>query len=176
MKRRPSRCFTCKRDNSHFLRYLKNPSIMLLGIILVFFFFFKKIGFDISCNFMQFAWNVIFYFLGKFLEYSFLFFLENRIWHSMQICLLRRQFAWNVISYFLCVCVCVGGGGGVGEGNKKNIINLSSAEFAHRVLSVIWAGQFVIYINLKRVISPWCEKKELFCFVFFWGGGGVRGW
>ena len=30
-----------------------------------------------------------------------------------------------------------GGGGGVGEGNKKNIINLSSAEFAHRVLSVI---------------------------------------
>ena len=29
MKRRTSRCFTCKRDNSHFLCYLKNLSIML---------------------------------------------------------------------------------------------------------------------------------------------------
>ena len=30
MKRRTSRCFACKRDNSYFLRYLKNPSIMPL--------------------------------------------------------------------------------------------------------------------------------------------------
>ena len=35
MKRKTSRCFTCKRDNSHFLRYLKNPSIMPLGVFLV---------------------------------------------------------------------------------------------------------------------------------------------
>ena len=40
-------------------------------------------------------------------------------------CLLRRQFAWNVRSYFL------------GKKKKsKNIINLSSAEFTHSVLSV----------------------------------------
>ena len=35
MKRRTSRCFTCKRDNSSFLCYLKSPSIMLLGVFLV---------------------------------------------------------------------------------------------------------------------------------------------
>ena len=35
MKRRASRCFPLKRDNSHFLHYLKNPSIMSLGIFLV---------------------------------------------------------------------------------------------------------------------------------------------
>ena len=34
MKKRTSRCFPCKRDNSHFLHYLKNPSIMLLGVFL----------------------------------------------------------------------------------------------------------------------------------------------
>ena len=33
--KRTSRYFTCKRDNSYFLRYLKNPSIMPLGIFLV---------------------------------------------------------------------------------------------------------------------------------------------
>ena len=35
------------------------------------------------------------------------------------------------------MCVCVGGGGGGGwgrEGNKKNIINLSPAELAERVV------------------------------------------
>ena len=32
------------------------------------------------------------------------------------------------------VCVCVGGGGGVGGG--ENIINLSSAEFAQRVVKI----------------------------------------
>ena len=42
MKRRTSRCFTCKRDNS----YSKNPSIMPLGVFLVF----KKTGFVISCK------------------------------------------------------------------------------------------------------------------------------
>ena len=36
-ERRTSRCFMCKRDNSHFLCYFKNPSIMPLGIFLVFF-------------------------------------------------------------------------------------------------------------------------------------------
>ena len=35
VKRRTSRCFTCKRDNSYFLRYLKNLSIMPLGVFLV---------------------------------------------------------------------------------------------------------------------------------------------
>ena len=35
MKRRTSRCFTCKRDSSHFLPYLKNPSIMPLAVFLV---------------------------------------------------------------------------------------------------------------------------------------------
>ena len=30
MKRRTSRCFICKRDNSHFLRYLKNLFIMIM--------------------------------------------------------------------------------------------------------------------------------------------------
>ena len=34
MKERTSRCFPCKRDNSHCL-HLKNPSIMPLGIFLV---------------------------------------------------------------------------------------------------------------------------------------------
>ena len=34
MKRRTSRCFTCKRDNSYFLCYLENLSIMPLGIFL----------------------------------------------------------------------------------------------------------------------------------------------
>ena len=31
----------------------------------------------------------------------FLFFLENRIWHFLQIVSFRRQFAWSVRSYFL---------------------------------------------------------------------------
>ena len=35
MKRRTSRCYTCKRDNTHFLHCLKNPSIMPIGIFLV---------------------------------------------------------------------------------------------------------------------------------------------
>ena len=35
MKRRTSRCFTCKRDNSYSLRYLKSQSIMQLGVFLV---------------------------------------------------------------------------------------------------------------------------------------------
>ena len=35
MKRRTSRGFTCKRDNSYFLLYLKNSSIMPLGVFLV---------------------------------------------------------------------------------------------------------------------------------------------
>ena len=34
MKRRTSRCFQCKRDNSHF-HYFKNPSKIPLGIFLV---------------------------------------------------------------------------------------------------------------------------------------------
>ena len=37
MTRRTSRCFTCKRDNSHFLPYLKSLSIMLSGVFLVVF-------------------------------------------------------------------------------------------------------------------------------------------
>ena len=37
MKRRTSRCFTCKKDNSYFIRYLKNPSIMPLAVFLVVF-------------------------------------------------------------------------------------------------------------------------------------------
>ena len=37
MKKRTSRCFRCKRDNSHFLGYLKKKmSIMPLGVFLVF--------------------------------------------------------------------------------------------------------------------------------------------
>ena len=40
LKRRTSRCFTCKRDNSYFLRNLKNPSIILLGIFLVLLYYF----------------------------------------------------------------------------------------------------------------------------------------
>ena len=39
MKRRTSRCFPCKRDNSHFLHYLKkkkNPFLMPLGVFLVY--------------------------------------------------------------------------------------------------------------------------------------------
>ena len=40
MKRRTSRCFTCKRDDSHFFHYLKNLSIMRLGIFLVIVLFF----------------------------------------------------------------------------------------------------------------------------------------
>ena len=35
MKRRTSRCFPCKRDNSHFLHYLKKTSIMPFGIFLI---------------------------------------------------------------------------------------------------------------------------------------------
>ena len=35
MKRRTSRCFACKRDNSQFLHYLENPFIMPLGVFLV---------------------------------------------------------------------------------------------------------------------------------------------
>ena len=35
MKRRTSKWFTCKRDNSYFLHYLKNLSKMPLGILLV---------------------------------------------------------------------------------------------------------------------------------------------
>ena len=35
MERRTISCFPCKRDNSHFLHYLKNLSIMPLGIFLV---------------------------------------------------------------------------------------------------------------------------------------------
>ena len=50
-------------------------------------------------------------------EIFFLFFSRNEIWPFMQI---RRQFAWKVQSLFL----------------RKNIINLSSAEFAHNKLSV----------------------------------------
>ena len=34
MKRMTNKSFICKRDNSHFLHYLKIPSIMLLGIFL----------------------------------------------------------------------------------------------------------------------------------------------
>ena len=33
-------------------------------------------------------------------------------------------------------CVCVWGGGG-GGGNKKNIISLSSAVYAHRVVTIM---------------------------------------
>ena len=39
MQRRTSRCIPCKRDNSRFLHYLKNRSIMPLGVFLVFIFF-----------------------------------------------------------------------------------------------------------------------------------------
>ena len=35
MKRKTSGCFMCKRDNSHFLCYLKNLSVMPLGVFLV---------------------------------------------------------------------------------------------------------------------------------------------
>ena len=36
MKRRTSWCLKCKKDDSHFLDYLKNPSIMPLGVFLGF--------------------------------------------------------------------------------------------------------------------------------------------
>ena len=35
IKTRTSMCFTCRRDNSPFPHYLKNPSIMPLGVFLV---------------------------------------------------------------------------------------------------------------------------------------------
>ena len=49
LKRRTGRCFTCKNDNSYFLRYLKNPSIMPLGIILVLYVS-EKIKLGILCE------------------------------------------------------------------------------------------------------------------------------
>ena len=73
----------------------------------------------------------------------FLFFpiKQALIFHAN--CLLRRQFAWNVKACFL---------GKI----KKTIINLASAEFAHRVVkkvkdklihlidSTLWAGSFCL--------------------------------
>ena len=49
MKRRTGRCFTCKSNNSYFLHYLKNPSIMPLGIFLVLYFS-EKIKLGIFCE------------------------------------------------------------------------------------------------------------------------------
>ena len=68
----------------------------------------------------------IFYFFLFFYFYFFFFFTfcrkMNLTFHTN--CLLRRQFAWNVRSIFLEKIR-----------KNKNIINLSSAEFIHSVLS-----------------------------------------
>ena len=47
--------------------------------------------------------------------------------------ILWNQFAWP-IKVFFCV--------GVGEGNKKNIVSLSSAELAQGVVKVNFIGYF----------------------------------
>ena len=39
IKKRTSRCFTCNRDKAHCLCYLKNPSLMPLGVFLVVYLF-----------------------------------------------------------------------------------------------------------------------------------------
>ena len=39
IKRRTSRSFKCKRDNSYLLHYLKKPSIIPLGVFLVYVYF-----------------------------------------------------------------------------------------------------------------------------------------
>ena len=62
-------------------------------------------------------------FSRQYIEIFFLFFPEKfLIFHAN--CLQWRQFAWNVKSCFLF------------SGNKKNIMNLSSAELAERVVKV----------------------------------------
>ena len=52
------------------------------------------------------------------LKMYFSFFLENMIWHFMHF--LRRQFGWNADP----------------RKNKKNIMSMSSAEFAYSMISV----------------------------------------
>ena len=60
-------------------------------------------------------------FSRRHIEIVFLYFQENRIWHFMQI-VSWRQFAWNVKACFLK--------------ERKSAMNLSSAEFVHRVVNV----------------------------------------
>ena len=65
-------------------------------------------------------------------EIFFLIFLENRIWHYLQIFLLGDNL--HVVSY------------PISRKNKENIIHLSSAEFIHSMVGVI---EYSMYILLK---------------------------
>ena len=72
-------------------------------------------------------------------------FPRNRIWHSVQIVLVRRHFLWNVKAKFLGKII-------------KKYFKMSSAEFAHKVVKVKGASSVT---GLKEKICLKCQRLFL---------------